>query len=78
MIEIFKFSVFKGVLGNRDLHFQLSRVQTDATLLHVTGCARLHILLYVLRCCVVVGSCRAKFETSNSFKPTTPIISFVT
>ena len=34
MIEIFKFSVFKGVLGNRDLHFQLSRVQTDATLLH--------------------------------------------
>ena len=77
MIEIFEFSVLKGVLGNRDLHSQLSRMQTDATLLDVSCCVRLHTLLHVLRCCVVVGSCRAKFETGNTFKPTTPKISFV-
>jgi len=43
------------------------RVQTDVTLLlptmlDVTCCVRLHTLLHVLR---VVGSCCAKFETSQ-------------
>ena len=76
-MEIFKFSVFKGVLWNRDLRSPLSRVQVDATLLGVTCCVRLHTLLHVLLCCLVVGSCRAKFETGNTFKPTTPKISFV-
>ena len=51
--------------------FPSSPVQTDATLLDVTCCARLHILLHV------VGCCCAKFETGQTFQPTTPNISFV-
>ena len=39
----------------------LSRVQTDATLLDVTCCFRLHTLLHV------VGCCCAKFETGHTF-----------
>ena len=46
-------------------------VQTDATLLEVTCCVRLHTLLHV------VGCCCAKFETGQTFQPTTPNISFV-
>ena len=49
----------------------LSLVQTDATLLDVTCCVRLHTLLHV------VVSCCAKFETGQTFEPTTPNISFV-
>ena len=44
----------------------LSTVQTDATLLAVTCCVRLHTLLHV------VGCCCAKFETGQIFPPTTP------
>ena len=39
----------------------LSPVQTDATLLDVTCCVRLHTLLHV------VGSCCTKFKTSQTF-----------
>ena len=47
-------------------------MQTVATLeLDVTCCVRLHTLLHV------VGSCCAKFETGQTFQPTTPNISFV-
>ena len=46
-------------------------MQTDATLLDVTCCVRLHTLLHV------VGCCCAKFETGQTFQPTTPNISFV-
>ena len=46
-------------------------LQTEATLLDVTCCVRLHTLLHV------VGCCCAKFETSQTFQPTTPNISFV-
>ena len=46
-------------------------MQTVATLeLDVTCCVRLHTLLHV------VGSCCAKFETGQTFQPTTPNISF--
>ena len=41
------------------------------TLLDVTCCVRLHTLLHVVEC-----RC-AKFETSQTFQPTTPNISFV-
>ena len=41
------------------------------TLLDVACCVRLHTLLHV------VGCCCAKFETSQTFQPTTPNISFV-
>ena len=41
------------------------------TLLDVTCCVRLQILLHV------VGCCCAKFETGQTFQPTTPNISFV-
>ena len=41
------------------------------TLLDVTCCVRLHTLLHV------VGCCCAKFETDQTFQPTTPNISFV-
>ena len=41
------------------------------TLLDVTCCVRLHTLLHV------VGCCCAKFETGQTFQPTTPNISFV-
>ena len=44
----------------------LSPMQTDATLLDVTCCVRLHKLLDVVACCC------AKFETSQTFHPTTP------
>ena len=40
-------------------------------LLDVTCCVRLHTLLHV------VGCCCAKFETGQTFQPTTPNISFV-
>ena len=41
------------------------------TLLDVTCCVRLHTLLHV------VGCCCAKFETGQTFQPTTPNIFFV-
>ena len=41
------------------------------TLLDVTCCVRLHTLLHV------VGCCCAKFETSQTFQPTTPNSSFI-
>ena len=41
------------------------------TLLDVTCCVRLHILLHVVWCC------SAKFETGQTFQPTTPNNSFV-
>ena len=41
------------------------------TLLDVTCCIRLHTLLHL------VGCCCAKFETGQTFQPTTPNISFV-
>ena len=41
------------------------------TLLDVTCCVRLHTPLHVVACCC------AKFETSQTFQPTTPNISFV-
>ena len=41
-------------------------MQTDATLLDVTCCVRLLTLLHV------VASCCAKFETGQTFQPTTP------
>ena len=41
------------------------------TLLDVTCCVRLYTLLHV------VGYCCAKFETGQTFQPTTPNISFV-
>ena len=41
------------------------------TLLDVTCCVRLHTVLHV------VGCCCAKFETGQTFQPTTPNISFV-
>ena len=41
------------------------------TLLDDTCCVRLHTLLHV------VGCCCAKFETGQTFQPTTPNISFV-
>ena len=41
------------------------------TLLDVTCCVRLYTLLHV------VGCCCAKFETGQTFQPTTPNISFV-
>ena len=40
------------------------------TLLDVSCCVRLHTLLHVVGCC-------AKFETGQTFQPTTPNISFV-
>ena len=49
----------------------LGCVQTDATLLDVTYCVRLHTLLHV------VAYCCAKFETSQTFQPKTPNISIV-
>ena len=41
------------------------------TLLDVTCCVRLHTLLHVVACCCT------KFETGQTFQPTTPNISFV-
>ena len=41
------------------------------TLLNVTCCVRLHTLLHVVWCC------SAKFETGQTFQPTTPNNSFV-
>ena len=45
--------------------------QQHPTLLDVTCCVHLHTLLHVVAC-----SC-AKFETGQTFQPTTPNISFV-
>ena len=47
-------------------------------LLDVTCCVRL--MLHVASCCMlleVVACCCAKFETGQTFQPTTPNISFV-
>ena len=45
--------------------------QQLTTLLDVTCCVCLHTLLHV------VGSCCVKFETGQTFEPTTPIILLV-
>ena len=56
--------------------------QTDARLLAKNSqhCWILHVASVCTPCCMllrVVGSCCAKFETSQTFQPTTPNISFV-
>ena len=56
-------------------HVTLSPVQTDATLLNVTCCFRLHTLLHVVGCCWVL--LRKVWNHSNCFQSTTPNISFV-
>ena len=60
----------------------LSPVQTDATLLanNSKHCWMLHVASVCTPCCMlldVVACCCAKFETGQTFQPTTPIISFV-
>ena len=57
-------------------------VQTDATLLTSNSqhCWMLHVASVCTPCCMlldVVACCCAKFETSQSFQPTTPNISFI-
>ena len=52
----------------------LSPVQTDATLLDVTCCFRLHTLLHVAACC---WELLRKVESGETFDPTTPNTSFV-
>ena len=60
----------------------LSPVQTDATLLanNSQHCWMLHVTSISTTCCMlldVVTCCCAKFETGQTFQPTTPNISFV-
>ena len=50
--------------------------QHFSTLLDVTCCVRLHTLLRVVTRCWDRSRC-AKFETGQTFKPTTPNISFI-
>ena len=57
----------------------LSPVQTDATLLadNSQHCWMLHVASVCTPCCMlldVVAFCRAKFETIQTFQPTTPNI----
>ena len=57
-------------------------VQTDATLLanNFQHCWMLHVASVCTPCCMlldVVAFCCAKFETRQTFQPTTPNISFV-
>ena len=71
---------------SRNLAHQTSRdlspVQTDATLLanNSQHCWMLHVASVCTPCCMlldVVACCCAKFETGQTFQPTTPNISFV-
>ena len=60
----------------------LSRVQTDAILLanNSQHCWMLHVASVCTPCCMlldVVACYWAKFETGQTFQPTTPNISFV-
>ena len=60
----------------------LSPEQTDATLLanNSQHCWMLHVASVCTPCCMlldVVACCCAKFETDQTFQPTTPNISFV-
>ena len=60
----------------------LSPVQTGATLLanNSQHCWMLHVASVCTTCCMlldVVACCCAKFETGQTFQPTTPNISFV-
>ena len=60
----------------------LSRVQKDATMLAINSqhCWMLHVESVCTTCCMlldVVACCCAKFETGQTFQPTTPNISFV-
>ena len=64
------------------LFFLLGCVQTDATLLtnNSQHCWMLHVASVCTPCCMlldVVACCCAKFETGQTFQPTTPNISFV-
>ena len=57
-------------------------MQTDATLLanNSQNCWMLHVASVCTPCCMlldVVACCCAKFETGQTFQPTTPNISFV-
>ena len=64
-------------------NYFLSPAQTDATLLLANNyqhCWMLHVASVCIPCCMlldVVACCCAKFETSETFQPTTPKISFV-
>ena len=60
----------------------LNTVQTDATLLanNSQHCWMLHVASVSTPCCMLldVVACRcAKFDTDQTFQPTTPNISFV-
>ena len=60
----------------------LSPVQTDATMLtnNSQNCWMLHVLSVCTPCCMlldVVARCWAKFETGQTFQPTTSNISFL-
>ena len=54
------------------ISFPVVKPRADATLLAVTCCVRLYTLLDVVACC---WSCRAKFETGQTFQPRTPNVS---
>ena len=63
-------------------NWDLGCVQTDATLLTKNSqhCWMLHVASVSTPCCMlldVVACCCAKFETGQTFQPTTPNISFV-
>ena len=66
----------------RSLFRSLSPVQTDATLLanNSQHCWMLHVASVCTPCCMLLDvfvCCCAKFETSQTFQPTNPNISFV-
>ena len=60
-------------MEKRSSHF--GPVKTEETLLGVRCCVRLHVAWCMLL--RVVGSRCVKFETGQTFQPTTPNISFV-
>ena len=70
------------VCTTRDYSEALGCVQTDATLLtnNSQHCWMLHVASVCTPYCMlldVVAFCCAKFETSQTFQPTIPNISFV-
>ena len=76
----FTFSMMSDVITSCHLRYMFLKPRANGrnivgqqlpTLLDVTCCVRLHTLLHV------VGCCCAKFESGQTFQPTTPNISFV-
>ena len=74
-ISVFS-SYFRQLMARR----QLQSIEVQAPCKRTQHCGMLHVASVCTPCCMlldVVACCCAKFETGQTFQPTTPNISFI-